>query len=254
MGIHSLLSIPFDTHPGMKPGSSTLLEKFYLCIYLLSVLLFFFPSSSLPRPAPCSSSLPCPTSLLSSKGYTDVVRIPEGATHIKVRQFKAKDQTRFTAYLALKKKNGEYLINGKYMISTSETIIDINGTVMNYSGWSHRDDFLHGMGYSATKEILIVQILATDPTKALDVRYSFFVPKKSAPKANSVTSQGSNKVGSPTPQLQWVTGPWLACSRTCDTGWHTRTVQCQDGNRKLAKGCLLSQRPSAFKQCLLKKC
>ncbi|XP_036705359.1 A disintegrin and metalloproteinase with thrombospondin motifs 5 [Balaenoptera musculus] len=189
-----------------------------------------------------------------SKGYTDVVRIPEGATHIKVRQFKAKDQTRFTAYLALKKKNGEYLINGKYMISTSETIIDINGTVMNYSGWSHRDDFLHGMGYSATKEILIVQILATDPTKALDVRYSFFVPKKSTPKVNSVTSDSSNKVGSPTPQLQWVTGPWLACSRTCDTGWHTRTVQCQDGNRKLAKGCLLSQRPSAFKQCLLKKC
>ncbi|XP_057552090.1 A disintegrin and metalloproteinase with thrombospondin motifs 5 isoform X2 [Hippopotamus amphibius kiboko] len=189
-----------------------------------------------------------------SKGYTDVVRIPEGATHIKVRQFKAKDQTRFTAYLALKKKNGEYLINGKYMISTSETIIDINGTVMNYSGWSHRDDFLHGMGYSATKEILIVQILATDPTKALDVRYSFFVPKKSTPKVNSVTNPGSNKVGSPSAQLQWVTGPWLACSRTCDTGWHTRTVQCQDGNRKLAKGCLLSQRPSAFKQCLLKKC
>ncbi|XP_023566961.1 A disintegrin and metalloproteinase with thrombospondin motifs 5 isoform X2 [Octodon degus] len=189
-----------------------------------------------------------------SKGYTDVVRIPEGATHIKVRQFKAKDQTRFTAYLALKKKNGEYLINGKYMISTSETIIDINGTVMNYSGWSHRDDFLHGMGYSATKEILIVQILATDPTKALDVRYSFFVPKKSGPAVNSLTSHGSNKVGLHTSQLQWVTGPWLACSRTCDTGWHTRTVQCQDGNRKLAKGCLLSQRPSAFKQCLLKKC
>ncbi|XP_036204240.1 A disintegrin and metalloproteinase with thrombospondin motifs 5 isoform X2 [Myotis myotis] len=189
-----------------------------------------------------------------SKGYTDVVRIPEGATHIKVRQFKAKDQTRFTAYLALKKKNGEYLINGKYMISTSETIVDLNGTVMNYSGWSHRDDFLHGMGYAATKEILIVQILATDPTKALDVRYSFFVPKKSTLKGNSVTSHGSNKVGSHAPQLQWVTGPWLACSRSCDTGWHTRTVQCQDGNRKLAKGCLLSQRPSAFKQCLLKKC
>ncbi|XP_033623945.1 A disintegrin and metalloproteinase with thrombospondin motifs 5, partial [Fukomys damarensis] len=189
-----------------------------------------------------------------SKGYTDVVRIPEGATHIKVRQFKVKDQTRFTAYLALKKKNGEYLINGKYMISTTETIIDINGTVMNYSGWSHRDDFLHGMGYSATKEILIVQILATDPTKALDVRYSFFVPKKSIPAVNSVTSHSSNKVGMHTSQLQWVTGPWLACSRTCDTGWHTRMVQCQDGNRKLAKGCLLSQRPSAFKQCLLKKC
>ncbi|XP_076208596.1 A disintegrin and metalloproteinase with thrombospondin motifs 5 [Aptenodytes patagonicus] len=191
-----------------------------------------------------------------SKGYTDVVKIPEGATHIKVRQFKTKDQSRFTAYLALKKKNGEYLVNGKYMISTSETIIDINGTVMNYSGWSHRDDFLHAMGHSATKEVLIVQILATDPTQSVDVRYSFFVPKKQGQMTNSVTSSGSGS-SKVTPQLmqpRWVTGPWLSCSRTCDTGWHTRTVQCKDGHGKLAKGCLLSQRPSAFKQCLLKKC
>ncbi|XP_006128894.1 A disintegrin and metalloproteinase with thrombospondin motifs 5 isoform X1 [Pelodiscus sinensis] len=190
-----------------------------------------------------------------SKGYTDIVKIPVGATHIKVRQFKAKDQNRFTAYLALKRKNGEYLVNGKYMISTSETIIDLNGTMMNYSGWSHKDDFLHAMGHSATKEILIVQILATDPTKAVDVRYSFFVPKKQTQMTNYVTSSGnSNKVTPHLTQLQWVTGPWLSCSRTCDTGWHTRTVQCQDGHGKLAKGCLLSQRPSAFKQCLLKKC
>ncbi|XP_032631872.1 A disintegrin and metalloproteinase with thrombospondin motifs 5 [Chelonoidis abingdonii] len=190
-----------------------------------------------------------------SKGYTDIVKIPIGATHIKVRQFKCKDQNRFTAYLALKRKNGEYLLNGKYVISTSETIIDLNGTVMNYSGWSHKDDFLHAMGHSATKEILIVQILATDPTKAVDVRYSFFVPKKQMQMTNYVTSNSnSNKVTPQLTQPQWVTGPWLSCSRTCDTGWHTRTVQCRDGHGKLAKGCLLSQRPSAFKQCLLKKC
>ncbi|NXC04244.1 ATS5 metalloproteinase, partial [Orthonyx spaldingii] len=189
-----------------------------------------------------------------SKGYTDVVKIPEGATHIKVRQFKSKDQSRFTAYLALKKKSGEYLVNGKYMISTSETIIDINGTVMNYSGWSHKDDFLHAMGHSATKEILIVQILATDPTQPVDVRYSFFVPKKQGQLTNSVPSSSGGKAPAQAAQPRWVTGPWLSCSRTCDTGWHTRTVQCKDGHGKLAKGCLLTQRPSAFKQCLLKKC
>ncbi|XP_029434046.1 LOW QUALITY PROTEIN: A disintegrin and metalloproteinase with thrombospondin motifs 5 [Rhinatrema bivittatum] len=187
-----------------------------------------------------------------SKGYTDVVKIPEGATHIKVRQFKIKDQNGFTAYLALKKKSGEYVINGKYMISTSENIIDINGTVMNYSGWSHRDDLLHTMGHSATKDSLIVQILATDSSKPVDVRYSFFIPKK-LQSTNSITSS-SNKVVPQITQPQWVTGPWLSCSRTCDTGWHTRTVQCQDGRGKLAKGCLLAQRPSAFKQCLLKRC
>nr|XP_056714372.1 A disintegrin and metalloproteinase with thrombospondin motifs 5 [Euleptes europaea] len=190
-----------------------------------------------------------------SKGYTDIVKIPEGATHIKVRQFKAKDQSRFTAYLALKKKNGEYLVNGKYMISTSETIIDLNGTVMNYSGWSHKDDFLHAVGHTGTKETLIVQILATDPAKLVDVRYSFYVPKKQEQITNSVPSNSSsNKLIPSLIQPQWVTGPWLSCSRTCDTGWHTRTVQCKDGNGKLAKGCLLSQRPSAFKQCLLTKC
>ncbi|XP_069060180.1 A disintegrin and metalloproteinase with thrombospondin motifs 5 [Pleurodeles waltl] len=187
------------------------------------------------------------------KGYTDIVKIPEGATHIKVRQMKAKDQKTFTAYLALKKKSGEYLINGKYLISTSETIIDLNGSVMNYSGWSHKEDSFHTMGHSATKDILIVQILSTDASKPVDVSYSFFVPKKQLPSSNSITSI-SNKLVPQITQPDWVTGPWLSCSRTCDTGWHTRTVQCQDGLGKLAKGCLLSQRPSAFKQCSLKKC
>ncbi|KAK6486779.1 A disintegrin and metalloproteinase with thrombospondin motifs 5-like [Huso huso] len=189
-----------------------------------------------------------------SKGYTDVVTIPEGSTHIKIRQFKPKDQPRYTAYLALKKKSGDYLVNGKFMISTSESIIDLNGTIMNYSGWSQRDDFLHSMGPGSLREVIIVQILATDARQALDVRYSFFMPKKLAPPA-SATPQGKGQKAPAPPQTpQWVTGPWLACSRTCDTGWQTRTVQCQDRPNKLAKGCQLKQRPSAFKQCLLKKC
>uniref|UniRef100_H3AYS6 A disintegrin and metalloproteinase with thrombospondin motifs 5 n=2 Tax=Latimeria chalumnae TaxID=7897 RepID=H3AYS6_LATCH len=190
-----------------------------------------------------------------SKGYTDVVKIPEGATHIKVRQHKLKDQQRYTAYLALKKKSGTYLVNGKYMISTSEAIIDLNGTVMNYSGWSQRDDYLHTTGHTAIQEPLVVQILATDPSKALDVRYSFFVPKKHAqPPKVMANSNSVNKVESQSTEPRWVTGPWLACSKTCDTGWQTRTVQCQNEQGKLIKGCQLSQRPSAFMQCTQQKC
>ncbi|XP_043927283.1 A disintegrin and metalloproteinase with thrombospondin motifs 5 [Protopterus annectens] len=189
-----------------------------------------------------------------SKGYTDVVKIPEGATHIRVRQHISKDQKKLTSYLALKKKDGSYIINGKYMISTTEAIIDLNGTVMNYSGWSQNDDYLHTMGHNPTKEILIVQVLATDINKAVDVRYSFFVPKKLMEKNGIVSSNNANQSNSKMAQPQWVTGPWLSCSRTCDTGWQTRTVQCKDGYGKLAKGCLLPQRPPAFKQCILKKC
>ncbi|XP_039599390.1 A disintegrin and metalloproteinase with thrombospondin motifs 5 [Polypterus senegalus] len=186
-----------------------------------------------------------------SKGYTDVVKIPEGATHIKVRQYKAKDQQRYTAYLALRKQGGDYLLNGKFMISTSETIIDLNGTVMNYSGWSQRDDFLHTMGPGALREGLTVQILATDARHPLDVRYSFFVPQK--PAAPPGKGPKGNEALLPAPP-GWITGPWLACSRTCDTGWQTRTVQCHDSQNKLAKGCQAQQRPSAFRQCLIKRC
>ncbi|XP_028987819.1 A disintegrin and metalloproteinase with thrombospondin motifs 5 isoform X2 [Betta splendens] len=116
-----------------------------------------------------------------SKGYTEVVKIPAGSTHIKVRQHKAKDQTRYTAYLALRRPNSEYLLNGRFMISTSETIIPLNGSVLNYSGWSQRDEWLHSMGPGAIQEALVIQILATDAKKPLDVRYSFYMPRRTAP-------------------------------------------------------------------------
>ncbi|XP_070786618.1 A disintegrin and metalloproteinase with thrombospondin motifs 5 [Enoplosus armatus] len=231
-----------------------------------------------------------------SKGYTDVVKIPAGSTHIKVRQHKAKDQTRYTAYLALRRPNGEYLLNGKFMISTSETIIPLNGSVLNYSGWSQRDEWLHSMGPGALQEALVIQILATDAKKPLDVRYSFFMPRRTAPQQPSAplipnpkstpahstttvstttrtTSTTSSTTTSssappilvpgpptapgpftPTPGPQWVTGSWMTCSRTCDTGWQSRTVQCKDRDGKLSKSCALGSRPSAFKHCLVKKC
>ncbi|XP_049608879.1 A disintegrin and metalloproteinase with thrombospondin motifs 5 isoform X1 [Syngnathus scovelli] len=226
-----------------------------------------------------------------SKGYTDVVKIPAGSTHIKVRQHKAKDQTRYTAYLALRRPNGDYLLNGKFMISTSETIIPLNGSVLNYSGWSQRDEWVHSMGPGALQEALVVQILATDAKKPLDVRYSFFMPRRTTPQqpplllvqslnlarlqgttTDTKTTTTSATTSSPTPTIsvpsptivaslstpppgpQWVTGVWMSCSRTCDTGWQSRTVQCKDQGGKLSKGCLLNSRPSAFKHCLVRKC
>lgn len=238
----------------------------------------------------CNVSAFCP---INSKGYTDVVKIPAGSTHLKVRQHKAKDQTRYSAYLALRRPNGDYLLNGKFMISTSETIIPLNGSVLNYSGWSQRDEWLHSMGPGALQEALVVQILATDAKKPLDVRYSFFMPRRTTPQQPSVplipypkpttahstttlstmvrtTSSRTTSSSSPTflaseppiglvmstssPGPQWVTGSWMTCSRTCDTGWQSRTVQCKNPDGKLSKGCVLSFRPSAFRPCLVKKC
>ncbi|KAJ3584394.1 hypothetical protein NHX12_014889 [Muraenolepis orangiensis] len=249
-----------------------------------------------------------------NKGYTDVVKIPEGSTHIKVRQHKPRDQTRFTAYLALRRPSGEYLLNGKFMISTSETVVPLNGSVLNYSGWSQRDEWLHSMGPGALRESLVVQILATDGKRPLDIRYSFYMPAsrrsnqvqpprsnlllvgmpatstitttttaaaaaKATPRTTTTTtttrtSTTASTAGvhptamvadqpvaptgpgpsTPAPGPQWVTGSWMTCSRTCDTGWQSRTVQCKDRLGKLAKSCTLTARPSVFKHCLVRKC
>ncbi len=215
-------------------------------------------------------------SVFCSKGYTDVVKVPEGSTHLKVRQYKAKGQSRYTAYLALRRPGGEYLLNGKFMISTSETIIPLNGSVLNYTGWSQRDEALHSMGPGALQESLVVQILATDSKKPLDIRYSFYMPRKMPlpPRTVIATSGTAAALSSveivtfmtevpattepPTTTTpagpRWVTGSWMTCSRTCDTGWQSRTVQCKDPQGKLSKSCPLSTRPSAFKHCLIKKC
>lgn len=209
------------------------------------------------------------SSLSSSKGYTDVVKVPEGSTHLKVRQYKAKGQSRYTAYLSLRRPGGEYLLNGKFMISTSETIVPLNGSVLNYTGWSQRDEALHSMGPGALQESLLVQILATDAKKPLDIRYSFFMPRKTPlpPRISNMASPTAAALSSadlmtfttefPTDNPtgpRWVTGPWMTCSRTCDTGWQSRTVQCKDPHGKLVKSCPLSARPSVFKHCLIKKC
>ncbi|TRY92782.1 hypothetical protein DNTS_024853 [Danionella cerebrum] len=208
-----------------------------------------------------------------NKGYTDVVKIPEGSTHLKVRQYKAKGQSRYTAYLALRRPGGEYLLNGKFMISTSESIIPLNGSLLNYSGWSQKDEALHSMGPGSFQESLVLQILATDAKKPLDVRYSFNMPRKtplpprtspvvlptaaalSSAELETFTTQFPEPtVTSMPPGPRWMTGNWMSCSRTCDNGWQSRTVQCRDPQGKLSKSCSLNSRPSAFKHCLVKKC
>ncbi|XP_059905271.1 A disintegrin and metalloproteinase with thrombospondin motifs 5-like [Gadus macrocephalus] len=255
------------------------------------------------------------------------------------------------------------------MISTSETVVALNGSVLNYSGWSQRDEWLHSMGPGALREALLVQILATDGKRSLDVRYSFYTPRRGGGVAgaggggganggarahpgppapgptcwswvrrrrrrlprrppeprrehrhhhNSTTSTttGRTSTTKPTaprtttpgpvppgplapepappvppapppgrppatpprgwrrtsparggrpprrappppttgPWPRWVTGSWMSCSRTCSTGWQSRTVQCKGRLGKLAKGCALGARPSAFKHCMVRRC
>ncbi len=89
----------------------------------------------------------------------------------------------------------KYLLNGKFMISTSETIIPLNGSVLNYTGWSQRDEALHSMGPGALQETLVVQILATDSKKPLDIRYMLLHCRANAASATNGRCNFGNSRG-----------------------------------------------------------
>ncbi|KAJ8338611.1 hypothetical protein SKAU_G00353970 [Synaphobranchus kaupii] len=213
------------------------------------------------------------------------VKFPEGSTHIKVWQHKPKGQPRCTAYLALRRPAGAYLVNGRFLISTSETIIPLSGVVMNYSGWSQQGDALHSVGppgpgrgpdpadprQRPQTPARPLPTSAAQPTSVVPPTFTAVVPPTSvAPPTRAAQPAAlSSPVGSPAapplalhpapaaappPAPRWLLGPWLACSRSCGPGWQTRTVQCEDPQGRLAKNCLLHSRPSAFKHCLIQSC
>ncbi|KAG5851587.1 hypothetical protein ANANG_G00053240 [Anguilla anguilla] len=143
--------------------------------------------------------------VFAQRNYTDVVKFPEGSTHIKVRQHTPRGQPRCTAYLALRRPGGAYLLNGRFHVSTSETAVPLSALLLSYSGWSQRGDALHSVGPRALGEALTLQVLATDPKQPLDNSAHLHCPS-SGPALIHCLAQNSAHLHCPaqnSTQLHW---------------------------------------------------
>ncbi|KAM7063005.1 A disintegrin and metalloproteinase with thrombospondin motifs 9 isoform 2-T2 [Molossus nigricans] len=130
-------------------------------------------------------------------GYNFVVRIPAGATSIDVRQHSFSGKSEDDNYLALSNSEGEFLLNGDFVVTMSKKEIRLGNTLVEYSG---SDNVVERLNCTdRIEQDLLLQVLSVGQLYSPDVRYSFNVPIEDKPQ-----------------QFHWSShGPWQACSKPC---------------------------------------
>nr|XP_055052202.1 A disintegrin and metalloproteinase with thrombospondin motifs 8 [Misgurnus anguillicaudatus] len=180
-------------------------------------------------------------------GYRDIVTIPSGATNINIKQQSQGSIPHDGHYLAIRRENGDYILNGNFSVSTLEQYIPVLGAVLKYSGSSTTLERIQS--FSQLQEPITIQLLSTAgesiPPK---VKYTFYIPKTMSfnkPKDKKMSGKNSHPFGVP----QWVTGEWSECSKTCGSGWSRRTVECKDNAGFYLNLCNKDLRPSDIRAC-----
>uniref|UniRef100_A0A8V5H656 A disintegrin and metalloproteinase with thrombospondin motifs 4 n=1 Tax=Melopsittacus undulatus TaxID=13146 RepID=A0A8V5H656_MELUD len=108
-------------------------------------------------------------------GYNDVVTIPAGATHVLVRQ--ASDPGAEDVFLALRRPNGESLLNGGYILVPSATDVALGkGITLRYNGATEATETLQGRG--PLPQPVVLQALVVDERRPPRLKFSFFVPRR----------------------------------------------------------------------------
>ncbi|XP_045145747.1 A disintegrin and metalloproteinase with thrombospondin motifs 9 isoform X1 [Echinops telfairi] len=140
-------------------------------------------------------------------GYSNVVRIPAGATSLDVRQHSFSGEYEDDNYLALSDSNGEYFLNGNFVVTMFKTKIPIGRAVIEYSGSDLVVERLNST--DRIEQELLVQVLSVGTLSQPNVRYSFNIPIEDKPY-----------------QFYWNShGPWQACSKPCQ-GERKRKLVC----------------------------
>ncbi|XP_038657337.1 A disintegrin and metalloproteinase with thrombospondin motifs 1 [Scyliorhinus canicula] len=184
----------------------------------------------------------------SKPGYQEVVTIPAGATNIDIKQRSLRGIRHDGNYLALKKVDGTYLLNGEYTLSTLEQDISYQGTILRYTGSSVSLERIRSFG--ALKEPLIVEVLTVGDSLRPRIKFTFFV-KKNLP--HQLTKHNPKKESfnaiKETVNSEWVIGEWGECSKSCGLGWQRRAVECTDIYGRPGTDCVKELKPDDLRLC-----
>lgn len=187
-------------------------------------------------------------------GYQDVVTIPAGATHVDVKQRAAGNGRHDNSYLAVRRQDGTYLLNGDYKLMTMETDVALRGALLRYSGSSATLERIRS--FSPLPEPLTIQVLSVGEAPRPRVKYSYF-----APRPNNGASTSNN--GGRRPSInairevggaEWTLREWGPCSQTCGGGVQQREVVCLDAYGHPSRDCPEELRPLASRSCATQPC
>uniref|UniRef100_A0A8D0GRT1 ADAM metallopeptidase with thrombospondin type 1 motif 20 n=1 Tax=Sphenodon punctatus TaxID=8508 RepID=A0A8D0GRT1_SPHPU len=140
-------------------------------------------------------------------GYNVVIQIPMGATNIDIRQHSYSGKPEDDNYLALSDTQGNFILNGNFVVSMSKKEVSIHGAIFEYSGSNNIIERINSTGQ--LDEELILQVLCVGNLYNPDVRYSFNIP---------IEESSDLFVWDPY-------GPWQDCSKMCQ-GFRRRRITC----------------------------
>ncbi|XP_032888273.1 A disintegrin and metalloproteinase with thrombospondin motifs 1 isoform X1 [Amblyraja radiata] len=184
----------------------------------------------------------------SKPGYQEVVTIPAGATNIDIKQRSLRGARHDGSYLALKRLDGKYLLNGDYTLSTLEQDISYQGTNLRYTGSLVSLERIRSFG--ALQEPLVVEVLSVGDSMRPRVKFSFFVKKslQQLPTARNGRRPSFNAIRE-TVTAEWVIGEWGECSKSCGLGLQRRAVECADRQGAPAADCERELKPDDLRLC-----
>ncbi|XP_011366634.1 A disintegrin and metalloproteinase with thrombospondin motifs 20 [Pteropus vampyrus] len=140
-------------------------------------------------------------------GYNVVVKIPTGATNIDILQHSYSGKPEDDNYLALSDAQGNFLLNGNFVVSMSKKEINIQGAIFEYSGSNNSIERINST--DRLEEELVLQVLCVGNLYNPDVHYSFNIP-----------------VEEKSDLFAWDPyGPWQDCTKMCQ-GLHRRKITC----------------------------
>ncbi|XP_061082791.1 A disintegrin and metalloproteinase with thrombospondin motifs 1 [Conger conger] len=178
-------------------------------------------------------------------GYQDVVTIPAGATHLDVKQRAVGGSRQDNSYLAIRRQDGTYLLNGEYRLTTLETDIPLKGALLRYSGSAAVLERIRS--FAPLPEPLTIQVLSVGDSPRPRVKYSYFSPRPAArrPSINAIQEAGG---------AEWVLREWGVCSQTCGGGVQQRSVDCLDFHGRPSSDCPPELRPASTRPCASHPC
>lgn len=190
-------------------------------------------------------------------GYQDVVTIPAGATHLDIKQRAPASSRHDNSYLAVRRQDGTYLLNGDYKLMTMETDIPLPGALLRYSGSSATLERIRS--FSPLPEALTIQVLSVGESPRPRVKYSYFAPRPN----HAASSSNNNNIGGRRKSInaiqevggaEWTLREWGPCSQTCGEGVQQRAVMCLDSQGHPSGDCPEELRPLASRSCALHSC
>uniref|UniRef100_A0A8C6YUA9 ADAM metallopeptidase with thrombospondin type 1 motif 9 n=1 Tax=Nothoprocta perdicaria TaxID=30464 RepID=A0A8C6YUA9_NOTPE len=186
-------------------------------------------------------------------GYNIVVRIPAGATNIDVRQHSYSGKPEDDNYLALSNSQGDFILNGDFVVSMFKREIKVGNAVIEYSGSDNTIERINStdrIEQEITLQVKYIYIvhasvgLKTVNTMCVNT-YNDVLDDSKCSQQEKLTVQRCSDFLCP----QWKMGDWSECSSTCAGGFQRRVVVCQDENGYTASDCDEKAKPAEQRSC-----